>query len=167
MIPAEGAGDSRQGDLSAVASPAGPLRFYDHHRQRYAEKVSVPDAGEFQIGDYIEGDGTVGDDGEFKITLVELHGDRRWSLYPHLGSTARESGRCVGESNAGLLDVLGPVNSRDEFARRLLAIGRHLAFGGRIVRLTASRILYPRDAKGGLPVVLERGGQLYPGCGRE
>jgi hypothetical protein len=25
--------------------------------------------------------------------------------------------------DAGLLDVLGPVNSRDEFARRLLAIG--------------------------------------------
>jgi transcriptional regulator with XRE-family HTH domain len=31
-----------------------------------------------------EEEGTVGRDGEFTITLVELHGDRRWSLYPHL-----------------------------------------------------------------------------------
>jgi len=57
-----------------------PLHFYDHHRQRYAGKVPIPEAGEFMIGDYT-GEGTVGRDGEFKITLVELHGDRRWSLY--------------------------------------------------------------------------------------
>jgi hypothetical protein len=60
-----------------------PLRFYDHHRQRYAGKVPIPEAAEFMIGDYTE-EGTVGRDGEFKITLVELHGDRRWSLYPQL-----------------------------------------------------------------------------------
>jgi hypothetical protein len=35
------------------------------------------------IGDYTE-EGTVGRHGEFKITLVELHGDRRGSLFPHL-----------------------------------------------------------------------------------
>ena len=100
-----------------------PLCFYDHHRQRYARKVSIPEAGEFMIGDYT-GEGTVGRDGEFKITLVELHGDRRWSLYPHLevyGEGVRALRRGI---DAGLLDVLHPpVNSRDEFARRLLTIG--------------------------------------------
>jgi hypothetical protein len=123
MTLAEGVRDSGQGDLSAVA-PAEPLRFYDHHRQRYAEKVSIPEAGEFQIGDYIEGEGTVGDDGEFKIKLVELHGDRRWSLYPHLEAFGDGVGSLRRAIDDGLLDVLRPpVNSRDEFARRLLAIG--------------------------------------------
>jgi hypothetical protein len=75
------------------------------------------------IGDYAE-EGTVGGDGEFRITLVELHGDRRWSLYPHLevyGEGVRALRRGI---DAGLLDVLHPpVNSRDEFGRRLLEIG--------------------------------------------
>lgn len=99
-----------------------PLRFYDHHRQRYAGKVPIPEAGEFMIGDYTD-EGTVGGDGEFKITLIELHGDRRWSLYPRLevfGEGVRALRRAI---DAGLPDLLGPVNSRDEFARRLLAIG--------------------------------------------
>jgi len=59
-----------------------------------------------------------------KATLIELHGDRRWSLYPHLEAFGDGVGllrRAIGD---GLLDVLRPpVNSRDEFARRLLAIG--------------------------------------------
>ncbi len=100
-----------------------PLRFCDHHRQRYAEKVSISEAGEFMIGDYNE-DGTVGDDGEFKVTLIELHGDRRWSLYPHLEAFGDGVGSLSRAINDGLLDVLRPgVNSRDEFAKRLLAIG--------------------------------------------
>jgi hypothetical protein len=75
------------------------------------------------IGDYT-GEGTVGRDGEFKITLVELHGDRRWSLYPHLEVYGEGVGALRRGIDAGLLDVLHPpVNSRDEFARRLLAIG--------------------------------------------
>lgn len=73
------------------------LHFYDHHRQRYAGKVPIPEAGEFMIGDYT-GEGTVGRDGEFKITLVELHGDRRWSLYPHLEVFGEE----VGELRRGI-----------------------------------------------------------------
>ena len=125
MTPAEGAAGcgGGQGDLSAAAPPVGPLHFYDHHRQRYAEKAPIPEAGEFQIGDYIEREGTVGADGEFKITLIELHGDRRWSLYPHLEVYGEGVGALRRAIDAGLLDVLGPVNSRDEFARRLLAIG--------------------------------------------
>lgn len=100
----------------------GPLRFCDHHRQRYAEKVPIPEAGEFLIGDY-EDDGTIGGDGEFRVTLVELHGDRRWSLYPHLEVYGEGVPALRRAIDAGLLDALGPVNSRDEFARRLLAIG--------------------------------------------
>jgi hypothetical protein len=30
---------------------AEPLHFYDHHRQRYAGKVPIPEAGEFMIGE--------------------------------------------------------------------------------------------------------------------
>lgn len=100
-----------------------PLRFYDHHRQRYAGKVPIPEAGEFMIGDYTD-EGTVGRDGEFKITLIELHGDRRWSLYPHLEVFGEGIGALRRAIDAGLLDVLRPpVNSRDEFTRRLLDIG--------------------------------------------
>lgn len=100
-----------------------PLRFCDHYRQRYAEKVPIDEAGEFMIGDYNE-DGTVGDDGEFKVTLIELYGDRRWSLYPHLEAFGDGVGSLHRAINDGLLDVLRPpVNSRDEFARRLLSIG--------------------------------------------
>jgi hypothetical protein len=105
----------------ADAEIVGPLRFCDHHRQRYAGKVPIPEAGEFLIGDY-EGDGTIGGDGEFRVTLVELHGDRRWSLYPHLEVYGEGVPALRRAIDAGLLDVLGPVNSRDEFARRLLAI---------------------------------------------
>jgi hypothetical protein len=100
-----------------------PLRFYDHHRQRYAGKVPIPEAGEVMIGDYTD-EGTVGRDGEFKIALIELHGDRRWSLYPHLEVYGEGVGALRRGIDAGLLDVLHPpVNSRDEFACRLLAIG--------------------------------------------
>jgi|GEM_PF-1994302 len=107
----------------ADAEIIGPLRFCDHHRQRYADKVPIAEAGEFLIGDY-EDDGTIGGDGEFRVTLVELHGDRRWSLYPHLEVYGEGVGALRRAIDAGLLDVLHPpVNSRDEFARRLLAIG--------------------------------------------
>lgn len=90
------------------------------------------------IGAVGEGEGTVGGDGEFKITLVELHGDRHWSLYPHLEVYGEGVGALRRGIDAGLLDALGPVNSRDEFARRLLAIGlieplRQPAAGKRIV----------------------------------
>lgn len=117
---------SRQKVVAAFYADAEmlrPLRFCDHHRQRYAEKVPISEVGEFMIGDYNE-DGTVGDDGEFKVTLIELHGDRRWSLYPHLEAFGDGVGSLRRAINDGLLDVLRlPVNSRDEFARRLLAIG--------------------------------------------
>jgi hypothetical protein len=85
--------------------------------------VPIPDATSSRSADYIEGEGTVGGDGKFKITLVELHGDRRWSLYPHLEVYGDGVGALRRGIDAGLLDTLGPVNSRDEFARRLLAIG--------------------------------------------
>jgi hypothetical protein len=99
-----------------------PLCFCDHQRQRYAGEVPIDEAGEFLIGDYTD-EGTIGGDGEFRVTLVELHGDRRWSLYPHLEVYGESVPALYRAIDAGLLGVLGPVNSRDEFARRLLAIG--------------------------------------------
>ncbi len=108
--------------MSPQPDASAPLRSCDHHRQRYAEKVPIPEAGEFLIGDY-EDEGTIGGDGEFRVTLVELHGDRRWSLYPHLEVYGEGVPALRRAIDAGLLDVLAPVNSRDEFGRRLLAIG--------------------------------------------
>lgn len=108
----------------ADAELLAPLRFVDHHRQRYAEKVRIEEAGEFLIGDYRD-DGTTGGDGEFKVTLVELHGDRRWSLYPHLevfGDGVEALRRAI---DAGLLKALTPVRGRDAFSRRLIALGFH------------------------------------------
>ena len=55
------------------------------------------------IGDYT-GEGTVGRDGEFRITLVELHGDRRWALYPHL----EVFGEGVGALRATMAADLAP-----------------------------------------------------------
>lgn len=40
----------------------GPLGFYDHHRQHYADKLPIDEAGLFLIGDY-NPDGTVTADG--------------------------------------------------------------------------------------------------------
>lgn len=94
------------------------LEFSDHHRQRYADRVRIPDAGEFLIGVYND-DGSVDLDGEFKVTLVELDG----IVYPRLEAYGEAAGALLRALDAGILDVLGPVPGRNEFARRLLAIG--------------------------------------------
>lgn len=103
-------------------APKAPLRFIDHHRQRYAGKVPIAEAGEFIIGSYME-DGGLDEDGEFKITLIELTIGRRWALHPHLEAFGDGNGALRRAIEAGLLDALRPVGSREEFARRLLAIG--------------------------------------------
>lgn len=104
-----------------------PLAFIDHHRQDYAEQVSVPCEGEFLIGDYRDEDGgvLVGELGEFKVQLHHL-GDRRGTLDAQL---------CVFGDGVGALAVLfdlaggdlggllSPVGDRDEFSRRLLDLG--------------------------------------------
>lgn len=104
--------------------PRPPLSFYDHHRQRYADKVPIPDAGEFLIGAY-NGDGTVGLDGEFRVALVDMTHGRRWGLYPRLKAFGDGIGALRRAIDAGLLDALerGPVETRDEFAHRLLRLG--------------------------------------------
>jgi hypothetical protein len=101
-----------------------PLRFYDHGRQRYADKVPLGNAGEFLIGDY-NGDGTVSDDGEFRVALIDMNVNRRWGLYPHLEAFGDGIGSLRRAIDAGLLDALarGPVERVEEFARRLLDIG--------------------------------------------
>jgi hypothetical protein len=107
----------------ADAETLQPLSFLDHHRQRYAENVPIAEAGEFLIGDYRD-DGSVGEAGEFKITLIELPTTaRRRSLHPHLEAFGDGIGSLRQAIEAGLLDRLDPVFSREEFARRLIAIG--------------------------------------------
>jgi hypothetical protein len=101
----------------------GRLGFYDLHRQSYGEANPIPEAGEFQIGDYGAG-GSPGQAGEFKVTLIELANGGRWGLYPHLVEVFGDGKAALREAiDAGILDVLGPVGSREEFARRLTAIG--------------------------------------------
>jgi len=100
-----------------------PLAFIDHHRQDYAELVSVPHEGEFLIGDYLEGGG-VGDLGEFKIALHWL-GSRHGMLDPQLcvfgdGSQALEVLLGLFGDLSGLL---APVADHEEFTRRLLELG--------------------------------------------
>lgn len=104
------------------APQAGQLRFIDHHRQRYARKVPIAEAAEFIIGSYRE-DGSLDEDGEFRVTLIELTAGRHRSLNPHLEAIGDGDGALRRAIDAGLLDALGPVSSRDEFARRLLAMG--------------------------------------------
>ncbi len=101
----------------------GRLGFYDLQRQRYAEANPVREAGEFQIGDYGGEGGSLGQGGEFKVTLIELGNGGRWGLYPHLEVFGDGKAALRDAIDAGILDVLGPVASSEEFARRLIAIG--------------------------------------------
>jgi hypothetical protein len=100
----------------------GRLGFYDLQRQRYAEANPIREAGEFQIGDYGQ-DGSPGRGGEFKVTLIELGNGGRWGLYPHLEVFGDGKAVLRDAIDAGILDILGPVASREQFARRLIAIG--------------------------------------------
>jgi hypothetical protein len=100
----------------------GRLGFYDLHRQCDGEAIPIPEAGEFQIGDYGAG-GSPGQAGEFKVTLIELANDGRWGLYPHLEVFGDGKAALREAIDAGILDVLAPVVSREEFAQRLTAIG--------------------------------------------
>jgi hypothetical protein len=100
----------------------GRLGFYDLHRQRYAEVNPIREAGEFQIGDYGKG-GALGEGGEFKVTLIELGNGGRWGLFPHLEVFGDGKAALREAIDIGILDVLDPVDSREEFARRLIAIG--------------------------------------------
>ncbi|MBS1845668.1 MAG: hypothetical protein JST53_14725 [Actinobacteria bacterium] len=101
---------------------AESLRFIDCDRQRYSERVPGAEAGEFFIGDFLDGGGT-GDDGEFKVTLIELGQGGPWGLYPHLEAFGEGNAALRRAIAAGLLDSLGRVGSREEFARRLIGLG--------------------------------------------
>jgi hypothetical protein len=102
-----------------------PLRFYDHSRQDYADEIPpLGNAGEFLIGDY-NGDGTVSDDGEFRVVLIEMEVNGRWGLYPNLRAFGDGVGSLQRAIDAGLLDALarGPVDRVDQFVSRLVEIG--------------------------------------------
>jgi hypothetical protein len=99
------------------------LGFIDHHRQRYADKVRIAAEGEFMIGEHLP-DGSLGPGGEFRVELVELPmAGRGPALHPRLGCFGDGVGSLRRAIEAGLLDELGPVAGREEFSRRLLAIG--------------------------------------------
>jgi len=105
------------------APAIGQLRFLDYHRQRYAEAAgSIAEAGEFVIGSPRE-DGGSDEDGEFRVTLIELRHGHGPALTPHLEAFGDGDGALRRAIDAGLLEALRPVASREEFSRRLLAIG--------------------------------------------
>jgi hypothetical protein len=100
-----------------------PLRFIDHHRLRYVGSLPIAGEGMFIIGSRAE-DGGLGEDGEFRVMLVRLsYAPRPRALYPRLEAFGDGLGALRRAIEAGLLDGLGPVKGREEFSRRLLAIG--------------------------------------------
>jgi hypothetical protein len=111
-------------DRGGEATGVGRLAFIDHARQRYAEKVRLPNEGEILIGEYLEGGGT-GPLGEFRIVLHDL-GDRRGRLHPQLcifgdGTAALDA--LLGLDDADLGALLLPVAGHEDLSRRLLALG--------------------------------------------
>lgn len=122
-----------RGTGEAAGHPEGTrtqraLRFIDHHRQRYAGKVPIAEAGEFIIGSYHE-DGSLDEDGEFSVTLHAL-GEHRdnwalddWALSPQIEAFDDGTGALRRAISAGLLESLSLVAGPEEFARRLLALG--------------------------------------------
>lgn len=99
------------------------LSFYDLHRQSYAAGGPIAEAAEFTIGDFPSADGGVGPGGEFTVKLIELANGRRRALYPHLEAFGEGTDALRRGIAAGLLEALGPVASRGEFGRRLIALG--------------------------------------------
>lgn len=99
-----------------------PLRFYNLAVR--SDGVGVLLAGEFLIGDY-SGDGTVSNDGEFRIVLIDTEVNGRWGLYPNLRVFGDGIGSLRRAIDDGLLDVLArdPVETVDEFGSRLREIG--------------------------------------------
>lgn len=106
-----------------MAKTDGALRFIDHHRLRHVGAFPIAAEGMFIIGTRAE-DGGLGEEGEFRVILVRLtHAVRPRGLYPRLEAFGDGAGALRRAITVGLLDALGPVGSRDEFSRRLLAIG--------------------------------------------
>jgi hypothetical protein len=112
--------------IDRLTADGGGLSFIDHDRQRYAEKVRLPGAGEILIGEYIEGGGT-GPLGEFRIVLRDL-GDRGGRLHPQLclfGDGTRALEALLGLEGADLSALLAPVSGPVGLSRRLEALGLH------------------------------------------
>lgn len=113
----------------AGEEPASVLAFYDHERQHYAANVPIPEAGEFMVGDYAEGDEGVGELGEFKIELVDLRGvggGSRTDFTPRLqafGDGSRAVMALAEICDGDLTGLLDDVADSAAFSRRLLALG--------------------------------------------
>lgn len=106
------------------ASGAAGLAFVDHQRQRHAELVRSPDAGEILIGDYLEESGT-GPLGEFRIVLHDL-GDRRGRLHPRLcvfGDGTAALALLLAVLGPDLSGLLAPVADHEAMSRLLVGLG--------------------------------------------
>jgi hypothetical protein len=100
------------------------LAFIDHDRQRYADRVRLPHAGEFLVGGYLD-DGGVGALGELRIVLREL-GDRRGRMDAQLcvfGDGTGALSALLDAAAGDLSALLAPVARRAELSRRLTALG--------------------------------------------
>jgi hypothetical protein len=99
------------------------LSFYDHHRMGWADSLSIPEFGEFMVGDYGE-HGGVAEGGEFKILIHD---------HRHVGGGGLAPQVCVygdGQGSflefvrrGGLAALTDDVVSRSEFAARLVSLG--------------------------------------------
>jgi hypothetical protein len=111
-------------DRGGEAAGVGRLAFIDHERQRYAEKVRLPNEAELLVGEYLDGGGT-GPLGEFRIVLHDL-GDSGGLLHPQLclfGDGAAALDALLGLDEADLGTLLLPVAGHEALSRRLLALG--------------------------------------------
>lgn len=100
------------------------LAFIDHDRQRYADRVPLPHAGEFLVGEYLD-DGGVGGLGELRIVLHEL-GDRRGRMDARLcvfGDGTGALSALLDAAAGDLSGLLAPVAGHAELSRRLAALG--------------------------------------------
>jgi hypothetical protein len=104
----------------------GMLSFYDEDREP-ERHLWRHEPKRFMVGDYgPRGPGQVGGGGEFELALVWLptRRGRGWQkLTPRLQVFEDGVGSLRAAIEAGLLELLGPVEDRDQFARRLIATG--------------------------------------------
>lgn len=125
----------------ATDAENGVLGFRDFDRQRYAQKVPIGTAGEFNIGSFFDDGSSVPADGEFRVTLIALG----WKLLPHVEAFGEGAGALRRAIDLGLLDQLQPVSDHVEFSARLVGIriGRSFGFesrgaGARLARARGS-----------------------------
>jgi hypothetical protein len=112
---------STEGANQEARCESRPLGFFDYGGQAHAAHLA---GGRrlFTIGDY-HADGSLSDDGEFRVALVALGVRGRAALHPHLEAFGDGSGALVRAIRAGLLSAMEAVETADQFASRLRQLG--------------------------------------------